>query len=627
MIKPAIVGAAAGALMLAALAPAGATGWVSTATHAMPFSKNIVLVGAMPASSQLRVAVGLQINRAAANTYLQHITTPGDALYGRYLTPAQFTQYFGASAAGSQAVAAYMVHSGLTDVTIAPNRTMITASSSPGAIARAFNTRINLYRANGTTYFAPATNAEVPTALGSYVQTVTGLNSFATMHTNIEHTTLSTLPQAPNRVAAGDSAAKGPNDSSTCVGIPPAGLYLNPSLFAEYGLPTPPITGVTFPTVPASIPISPDLCLLANLGPLGYQRLYDVGASATGVKANLAILAEGDLYPQVLPKDLRQFEATNHVPQVNYSIIPTAAASTLTDTSGQDEFDLDTQYSSGMAMYLKHMYVYDGPSLGDADLANEINHWANDDLAETGSLSVGGCEVLEAVDGGTELIDNVLIQANVQGQSLFVSSGDEGSACALVANLGYPVGVQSVEYPASSTYAVAVGGTSVIPTSNVNYNYEVSWIGGGGGISYVEDAPIWQYNNNVPSALIDHRGVPDVAMPADPNFGGAAVIVDGAAEGVGGTSLAAPLSNGIWARLESGHNNALGLAAPAYYNVYSKFNGLGAVPSGPETSLLEGGFHDIFLGSNGLYQATEGYDYNTGLGSVDVAQMQKVIGE
>jgi pseudomonalisin/xanthomonalisin len=185
--------------------------------------------------------------------------------------------------------------------------------------------------------------------------------------------------------------------------------------------------------------------------------------------------------------------------------------------------------------------------------------------------------------------------------------------------------VQSVEYPASSPFVVATGGTSSIPTSTLGYNYEVSWIGGGGGISYFESAPPWQYNNNVPSALVGHRGVPDIAMPADPNFGGANVIVSGAQEGVGGTSLAAPLSNGVWARLESAHKNALGFAPPALYNVYAAYYALGVPASPTSTSQILGGFHDIYLGSNGAYQATVGYDYNTGLGSFDVAKMQKVI--
>jgi pseudomonalisin len=614
-------------MLLGALAPAGATTWVSTATGAMPITKSVASLGAMPAANQLRLTVGLQMNTAAARLYLSHITRPGDAMYGQYLTPAQFTQAFGISAAASQGVATYLKDSGLTSVTIAPNRQMITAVGSVATIQRAFNTRLNVYRANGKTFFANATAAQVPVALGRSVLSVTGINSFATMHKNIDYATVKSIPQAPNRAYAGYNGGSGPGDGSTCTDIPPSGIGVNPSFFTQFGLPAPPITSVAVPTLPVTLPISPNVCLLATIGPRGYQRLYDAASTTSGYNTNLAILAEGNLVPQVLPKDLRQFETSNNLPAVPYSVIPTAPTSTLTDTSGADEFDLDTQYSSGMATHVKHMYVYDGPSLDDADLANEINTWVTDDLAKTGSLSVGGCEFLEAADGGTELIDNVLIQADVQGQSLFVSTGDEGSACALVANLGYPVGVQSVEYPASSTYAVAVGGTSVIPTETINYLYEASWIGGGGGISLVEPAPVWQFNNNILSAQVDHRAVPDVAMPADPNFGGAAVVVDGAVEGVGGTSLAAPLSNGVWARLESAHNNSLGLAAPALYNVYSKYNLSTTVPTALETSQLAGGFHDIFVGSDGLYQATPGYDYTTGLGSFDVAAMDKVIGK
>jgi pseudomonalisin/xanthomonalisin len=626
MKKPAIVGAAAAAMLFGVLGPAGAAGtpgWVSTATHGMPLATNVAVLGPLPATTApLRVTVGLQMNQTAAHAYLQRIVNPADPLYGQYLTPQQFTNAFAPSASAAQTVATYLASAGLTQIAIAPNRQVITAVASPAAIAHAFNTQLNVYRVNGRTFYANATPAQVPTVLGTIVLGVAGLDSLGTMRTNLDHTTVSSIPQAPGRIAAASQGS--PRDNSSCTNIPPQGLFLNPAFFTQFGLPVPPVTGVTFPTPPAQIPVQPNICLLANLGPIGYQTVYGALNTPTASNTSIAILAEGKLVPQVLPNDLRQFEKENNVPQVSYSVIPTAAQSTLTDTSGQDEFDLDTQYSTGMASKVKHLYVYDGPSLSDADLANEINRWVVDDLTKTGSLSVGGCEFIEAATGGLEIMDNILIQAAVQGQSLFVSSGDEGSACALEANTGTPVGVQSVEYPSSSPYVVSVGGTSLIPTSSLQYSYEVSWVGGGGGISYFETAPPWQFANMVPSAQLDHRGVPDVAMPADPNFGGAAVVVSGADEGVGGTSLAAPLSNGVWARLESNHKNALGFAPPALYNVYAANFVLGP-PNPQATSQLVGGFHDIYDGSNGLYAATVGWDYTTGLGSFDVAAMQKVI--
>jgi subtilase family serine protease len=101
---------------------------------------------------------------------------------------------------------------------------------------------------------------------------------------------------------------------------------------------------------------------------------------------------------------------------------------------------------------------------------------------------------------------------------------------------------------------------------------------------------------------------------------GALVYVDGTQELIGGTSLASPLAVGAWARLESAHANALGFAAPALYGVYQRTNpgltDLNAVP----------GFHDVIAGANGLYTAKPGWDYTTGLGSLDVAQLNTALG-
>lgn len=117
---------------------------------------------------------------------------------------------------------------------------------------------------------------------------------------------------------------------------------------------------------------------------------------------------------------------------------------------------------------------------------------------------------------------------------------------------------------------------------------------------------------NIPSAtLLSSRGVPDIAMDADP-YSGAQVYVSGAEEGVGGTSLASPLALGVWARLISG-NPKLGFAATQLYGLYDGATTPGSYP--------KGGFHDIILGVNGIYPTTAGWDYTTGLGTFEVREI------
>lgn len=99
----------------------------------------------------------------------------------------------------------------------------------------------------------------------------------------------------------------------------------------------------------------------------------------------------------------------------------------------------------------------------------------------------------------------------------------------------------------------------------------------------------------VPSAEAGQRGVPDVAMCADPDVCAANVFVSGAMEGVGGTSLSSPLSMGSWARIETAHSNKLGFAGPLIYQLASSANPPALPSSGP--------FNDVTLGGKGAYLA------------------------
>ena len=203
--------------------------------------------------------------------------------------------------------------------------------------------------------------------------------------------------------------------------------------------------------------------------------------------------------------------------------------------------------------------------------------------------------------------DMIFLEAASQGQSFFASAGDTGSFCPVgpAGVNGVPLGAPLVNYPAASPYVVGVGGTTLLTTTAGAYDKEITWNTGGGGVSQFEPSPAWQQAAVPVLAKTDMRGVPDVAMDADPNSG-AVVYVNGAAEVVGGTSLSSPLSLGIWARALS-VNPQLGLAGPRLYGLYDGAGVLGSYP--------KGGFHDITLGNNGLYFATPGYDLTTGLGT------------
>jgi kumamolisin len=223
------------------------------------------------------------------------------------------------------------------------------------------------------------------------------------------------------------------------------------------------------------------------------------------------------------------------------------------------------------------------------------------------SISWGGPE-----SSWTQQARNALNQA-IQGASTIavsvcVASGDGGSSD------GVNDGASHVDFPASSPYALACGGTTLTGSGSTIAS-ETAWSDSGGGVSDFFTRPSWQANVAVPAPPAGSqggRGVPDVAADADPNTG-YSIRVDGQSVVVGGTSAAAPL----WASLIALMNQQLGrhlgyLAASLY-----------SVPGYPKDP---GPLHDITSGSNGAYSAAPGWDPCTGLGTPDGQRLEQALG-
>ena len=347
----------------------------------------------------------------------------------------------------------------------------------------------------------------------------------------------------------------------------------------------------------------------ASYTPQGYWTAYSATGVTTASKTNIAIFAEGNL-TQVIT-DLRDAEAAWGLPQVPEQIVQVGLPST--DTSGADEFDLDTQYSTGMADTVKKLYVYDTTSLTDSDVALMFSRFATDNLAKAGSASFGLCEAFPYLDGSMLADDEVFLEAAAQGQTVFASTGDTGGFCPVeVGENGVPFGAPMVNYPASSPYVVAVGGTTLVTNGDGTYDEELAWYAGGGGISQFEYSPYWQTAADLPSAQLNSKGLPDVSMVADP-YSGVTIYMNGAATCCyGGTSLSSPLALGVWARMLT-QNSKLGFAAPRLYSLYDGASTPGSYPNG--------GFHDVTLGDNTPYPALPGWDYATGLGTFWVSEL------
>ncbi len=218
------------------------------------------------------------------------------------------------------------------------------------------------------------------------------------------------------------------------------------------------------------------------------------------------------------------------------------------------------------------------------------------------SISWGGPESSWTQQSLTQF-NTLLEDAATLGLTVCVASGDNGSTD------GLTDGLQHVDFPASSPFALACGGTN-LTAANGQYGKEVVWNemanqegSTGGGVSDFFAKPAYQANANVPASVNPGnflgRGLPDVSGDADP-VSGYDVYVDGQASVIGGTSAVAPL----WAGLTACINQILGKRVGALSSlVYS------------QVAPVNGTFHDITNGNNGTFSAAPGWDACTGWGS------------
>lgn len=303
-------------------------------------------------------------------------------------------------------------------------------------------------------------------------------------------------------------------------------------------------------------------------------------------------------------------DLTNYFKQLNLSTISKVAAVSVDhgrnhptgDPGGPDgEVMLDIEVAGAVAPGAK-IVVYFAPNT-DAGFLDAVTTAIHDKTHKPSVVSVswGGPESSWTSQAMTSM-DEAFQSAAALGVTICCAAGDDGSTDGVTDNLNH------VDFPASSPYALACGGTRLTASGNT-ISSETVWNelaanegATGGGISDFFALPTWQAGAKVPpSANPGHhvgRGVPDVAGDADPATG-YVTRVDGQPDVIGGTSAVAPLWAGLIARINQKLKTPVGYANPLLYGDAAK----------------AGAFHDITSGNNGAYKAGPGWDACSGLGT------------
>jgi uncharacterized protein YjbI with pentapeptide repeats len=334
-------------------------------------------------------------------------------------------------------------------------------------------------------------------------------------------------------------------------------------------------------------------------------RLYNFPTGVTGHGQIIGIIELGGGYRDA---DLNKYFSTAGLPRPSVTSVSVDGAKNTSrgdpnSADGQVELDIE---AAGATAPGAQIVVYFAPDTNEG-YADAIAAAAHDTVHKPSILLIDwGSTEKNWTPQALRAVNDALKFAATSGITVVVPSGDGG------ASDGVSDGKPHVNFPASSPWVLAIGGTE-LRASGSSIVSETVWNNGdqggatGGGVSDIFPRPDWQSQVSVPQSPDGQpgRGIPDVAANASP-LTGLRVLVDGQVIVIGGTSATAPLWAGLIALINEGLGRNVGYINPVLYQKI-----------GPG-----GAFRDIQKGTNGNSKlkgcsAGPGWDACTGWGTPD----------
>jgi subtilase family serine protease len=543
----------------------------ATAVLAADSVDRTLLVGSAPswavpanyvAAAEQATDVGFRVylgwtNPAAAEALARAVSDPHSMTYGQYLTPEQFRSQFSPAANDVAKVESWLRSEGFSIIYTPKNSHYVSAEGSVAQLAAAFGARFGLYAVHGRTLRSPSAEVTIPSTLAGVIKAVIGLDEsyqFVETHRRVE---AQALPTGGFRNA------------------PPL-----PTHWAEPAL-SPYVFPAGFNSIAGTAPWSPK-----GYTPDQIKGAYGIGGFDGGGQTVAIIDAYGS--PTIL-KDVNQWSTNRGLPTMTSAqlvqVVPPGGykrpQNPKQDPQGwYGEETLDVEAVHGMAPGARIVYVGAPNSYQDLDAA--MNYVVDQHLAQIVTNSYGFSTTELLPPGYVLPMEDTLIQAAVEGIGVYFSSGDSGDE---TVNFGFA----TTDWPASSPWVTAVGGTSlgigadgtrVLETGwgTSNYNCDTGTLvctrtgwdyGAGGGVSVDFLEPAYQQSAGL---TFSGRGVPDVAALADPQAGLLVGQTQTFPDGVyydeyrvGGTSLASPIFAGLMALADQKAGHAHGFANPLLY--------------------------------------------------------------
>jgi len=589
-------------------------------------------MGTVATSDQVGFELVLKLPDAAgAQSLVQSVSSPGSASYRHYLTAAQWEAKFSPTASEVSTARQWLVSEGFKVGATAKDRITIAASGTAAQVESAFGTGLENYKLNGQTVRLATSEMSVPTALAGSVVGALGVNQNLAVTGAASDSAARTVASRPSATPSQDPPAP-----AAFITAPPCGSYYGaasttPSPAFGHGYPA---------TVPDTV---------CGYKPAQFRSAYSVGSATTGKGVTVAII---DAYDSAtIAADATQYFNQNDKSD------PFANA----DFSQIDQTPFDDQAECGASGWLTeqaidveavhstapnaHIVYVGAQDCTDTGLFGAEQTVIDNGLANVVSNSWGdtGGDLLSDIATRTAF-DDVFMLADSTGMTIQFSTGDDGDNFDLL-------GLSAANYPASSPFVTAVGGTDLQIGANGQRTGELGWAtgrsfkctanvegdlpgcsastvntwlpvsldgGSGGFTSYNYTEPFYQVPV-VPSSLAlrnenilgptPARVIPDISLDADAATGFLIGLHETFPNGTvrygqtrfGGTSLASPLLAGVIADADQAAGVSAGFINPAIYKLDSVPGAIfDVVPGGKQAQYRVDHAFSFVSGATGL---------------------------
>jgi subtilase family serine protease len=627
--------------------------------------------GSLPMNRMLLVLKHNPEQEAAVKQLIADQQNQSSSNFHAWLTPQQFGQQFGPSDADIQTISSWLQSRGFQVANVSQGRHIIEFSGTASQVGAAFHTSIHHYNVDGEDHWANSSDPSIPAALASVVTGVKSLHNFnaksAAHYAGLFRRTKdgnTVKLSGPNfTFAGGTEFALGPTDFATIYNVLPlwnAGIdgtgesiaivqesNINISdvhqFRALFGLPV---------NDPEVVLDGPDPGIDPNVEPEAVIDVTWSGAVAKGAKIKLVVSA-----------------STNTTEGIDLSavdIVDNNIAPILSMSFGQCELHLGTagnQFWNAVWQQAAAEGISAFVSAGDGGSAGCDNFdsasRARDGLAVSGdastpfNIAVGGTDFLGDFTNPAQFWSATNDPTTQSSALSYIPEIPWNDSCAdpIFALIGFTDPIAACNNAGLAGFLNIVGGSGGQSSCITSTGGALSSCGGG----YAK--PSWQTGVGVPADGV--RDMPDVSLFASNGFLGSFYIIceadlsaDGTCNlnapfedfaGFGGTSVSSPAFAGILALVDQKTHSRQGNANFVLYKLAAQENLANCNSTGASLPASSCIFNDITFGSNAVpcatgspncvtegtdkigvlsgFNAGTGYDFATGLGSVNATNL------